>query len=130
VTPMADLCPHESSAPRASPFFTFRGNLYHRRAGFVLGSRLTCPLSHHVKRRAIIHESGAWWCTSKLGAHDECGAMLFVLVFPGLGKREYLYAADVEHEDLLTMERYRMDVGDMLSYLGAVMPQAALLRRA
>jgi hypothetical protein len=114
---------------------TFRGQTFYRRQGFVRAAQLTCPLGHRIAKRAIIREDGALWCAYRqTSAEEECGAIVYVLAFPGLGHglghRHRFWVADVTMADLDLMEELRMAVDDVLSYFNATLPPAAPLRLA
>jgi hypothetical protein len=106
---------------RAPDTIVFRGKPLPRAKGFVeQPKRLTCPMGHPVKQLAILREDGAIWCTYRAAEHQgECGALLYVLVFPALGHgRKRVWAADVTKAELDQMEALRLDADGALAYFG------------
>lgn len=117
--------PTDPAPPKASPFVTFHALRYVRRSGFLEpGEDVTCLLGHHIRGRKVYPlEDGSLPCPHRDGyGRPECGAQVYVLVFPGRGSERRLWAADVEHDDMRLFERGGFSVRQILTYFNARFP--------
>lgn len=106
---------------RASPTIYFRGRELRRRAGFVIGTTLTCPLSHTFK--PSLRKEGQLRCSHQiedLRLRTICNAIMYILIFPSLGQTQrMLWVADVDVKDLEILDRHAHAPYDILAYFGA-----------
>jgi hypothetical protein len=111
--------PDRTLPMHAPPTFSFHGRTVARAKGFIRPHKLTCPDMHRVRELAVIREDGALWCTHRpASGQGECGAMLYVLVFPSLGGKRRIWAADVTKAELEQMEAMGLDADGALAYFG------------
>lgn len=82
--------------------------------------RIHCPAGHLVTERNRFLEDGTLYCDAREGqGQASCGAVVYVLVFPGRGGKRRVFAADCTREELATIERLGLDADGVLAYFGA-----------
>lgn len=81
--------------------------------------KVTCPDGHTIGGVSLVREDHTLQCTHRAAAgQGECGALVYVLVFPALGGRRRVWACDVTMAEVREMERLGLDADGVLAYFG------------
>lgn len=110
--------------PRANRYIRFHGREILRGTGLLRGTVIRCPDQHIMNQSAVHFEDGLLRCHTRPGrGQAECGALVYVCIFPARGGKRRVWLADCTPEEWRELERLDLDADGVLAYFGASFPR-------